>query len=131
MFPRRMTAEVTYGLSGRWGDFFDHVQDYCIEQAAGAEQQQGQAARLIWYATLALLRCVASSPAAAARALTTRLSGSLEEMEHLAEDGRLFDGQAEDLTVSDLEPAARLDDAASSKRPRLSPEGKGIPSSRP
>ena len=112
MFPRRMTAEVTYGLSGRWGDFFDHVQDYCIEQAAGAEQQQGQAARLIWYATLALLRCVASSPAAAARALTTRLSGSQEEMEHLAEDGRLFDGQAEDLTVSDLEPAARLDDAA-------------------
>jgi superfamily II DNA or RNA helicase len=112
MFPKRMTAEVTYGLTGRWGDFFDHVQDYCIEQAAQAEQQQGQAARLIWYATLALLRCVASSPAAAAKALTTRLSGTLEEMENLAEEGRLYDGQVDDLTVSDLEPAARLDDAA-------------------
>jgi len=112
MFPKRMTAEVTYELTGRWGDFFDHVQDYCIEQAAHTEQQQGQAARLIWYATLALLRCVASSPAAAAKALTTRLSGTLEEMENLAEEGRLYDGQVDDLTVSDLEPAARLDDAA-------------------
>lgn len=112
MFPKRMTAEVTYELTGRWGDFFDHVQDYCIEQAAYAEQQQGQVARLIWYATLALLRCVASSPAAAVKALTTRLSGTLEEMENLAEDGRLYDGQVDDLTASDQEPAARLDDAA-------------------
>lgn len=112
IFPRRMTTEFTYSLSGRWGNFFDQVQDYCIEQAAHAEKQQGQAARLIWYATLALLRCVASSPAAAAKALTTRLSGTLEEMETLAEDERLYDGEADDLSISDLEPAARLDDAA-------------------
>lgn len=112
IFPRRMTTEFTYSLSGRWGTFFDQVQDYCIEQASHAEKQQGQAARLIWYATLALLRCVASSPAAAAKALTTRLSGTLEEMETLAEDERLYDGEADDLSISDLEPAARLNDAA-------------------
>jgi superfamily II DNA or RNA helicase len=112
IFPRRMTAEFTYSLSGRWGKFFDDVQDYCIEQASHAEKQQGQASRLIWYATLALLRCVASSPAAAAKALSTRLSGTLEEMEILAEDERLYDGAADDLSISDLEPAARLDNTA-------------------
>lgn len=112
IFPRRMTAEVTYTLSGRWGTFFDHVQDYCVEQAAHAEAQQGQASRLIWYATLALLRCVASSPAAAAKALTTRLTGTLEDVESLTVDERLYDGVEDNLTISDLEPAARLDDAA-------------------
>jgi len=112
IFPRRMTAEVTYSLTGRWGAFFSHVQDYCIEQASQAEKQEGQAARLIWYATLALLRCVASSPAAAVKALSTRLAGTLEEMQHLAEDERLYDGTADDLSINDLEPAARLDDAA-------------------
>jgi hypothetical protein len=28
-FPRRMKAEITYGLTGEWGAFFDSVQAYC------------------------------------------------------------------------------------------------------
>jgi superfamily II DNA or RNA helicase len=113
IFPRRMTAEVTYALSGHWGELFDNVRDYCVELAARTEQEQGQAARLIWYVTLALLRCVSSSPAAAVKALTTRLVGTMEEMESLAADERLSDGHGDDLSVSDLEPAAaRVEDAA-------------------
>jgi superfamily II DNA or RNA helicase len=111
IFPRRMTAEVTYSLTGRWGTLFDNVRDYCVELADRTEQQQGQGARLIWYATLALLRCVASSPQAAVKALSTRLTGTMEEMEALADDGRLYDGHGDDLSNSDLEPAAALDDA--------------------
>ena len=112
IFPRRMTKEVTYILTGRWGRFFDEVQDYCVELAHRTEQSSGQAARMIWYATLALLRCVSSSPAAAEKALTTRLVGTMEEMESLADEERLYDGHADDLMTNDLEPAAQMEDAA-------------------
>ena len=111
IFPKRMTTELTYALSGAWGVFFDHVQKYCIELAGRKEKESGQTARLIWYATLALLRCVASSPAAAEKALTTRLAGTIEELEALADDERIHDGQDDNLTVDDLEPAAGIDDA--------------------
>ena len=118
VFPRRFTTEITYALTGEWGAFFDDVRDYCVGLATRAEQTQGQHARMIWYATLALLRCVSSSPAAAAKALETRLAGSsisdpaavLELAED--EDERLYDGAGAELTQSDIEPAAAMDDEA-------------------
>lgn len=112
-FPRRMKTELTYQLSGEWGAFFDAVQDYCREMAEAIEQQDTQqgGARLIWYATLALLRCVASSPAAAVKALTTRLEGTMAD-DDLLSDERLHDGEADDLMGSDLEPPAQLQDAS-------------------
>jgi superfamily II DNA or RNA helicase len=114
-FARRMKTELTYKLTGDWGAFFDAVQTYCREMAESVEQTQQGSARLIWYATLALLRCVASSPAAAVKALTTRLEGKTEALaadgdEDLLEDDRLHDGQADDLSGSDLEPAGQIGD---------------------
>lgn len=112
-FARRMKTELTYKLTGDWGAFFDAVQAYCREMAESVEQTQSGSARLIWYATLALLRCVASSPAAAVKALTTRLEGKTEALaaegeDDLLEDDRLHDGQADDLGGSDLEPAGQI-----------------------
>lgn len=109
-FPRRMKTEVTYQLSGDWGTFFDSVQEYCRDLAESYENQDAGSARLIWYATLALLRCVASSPAAAVKALGNRLEGSYE-IDELLSDERLHDGEADDLTSSDLEPPGQLGDA--------------------
>ncbi|MGH6819488.1 MAG: SNF2-related protein, partial [Methylocella sp.] len=110
-FPKRMTSEVTYRLSGAWGRFFDAVQSYCRELAESVEHSANGNARLIWYATLALLRCVASSPAAAVKALQTRLAGALDN-ETCLSDERLYDGQADDLAGNDLEPPAQWHDAA-------------------
>ncbi len=110
-FPRRMKTEVTYQLSGDWGTFFDSVQDYCRELAENVECESEGRGRLIWYATLALLRCVASSPAAAVRALTTRLDGSFDSI-HLLADERLHDGETDDLDSNDLEPPAQLEEAS-------------------
>ncbi|MEQ6435433.1 helicase-related protein [Comamonas sp. w2-DMI] len=111
-FARRMKTELTYQLSGDWGNFFDAVQDYCRELAETAESQGTVGGNgLMWYATLALLRCVASSPAAAVKALTTRLEGS-ETAEDLLTDERLHDGEADDLSSIDLEPPAQLQDAS-------------------
>jgi len=124
-FARRMKTELTYKLSGDWGAFFDAVQTYCrqiaekAEKAESVEPTQPGSTRLIWYATLALLRCVASSPAAAVKALTTRLQGKTETLaidaerdgdDDLLEDERLHDGQADDLGGSDQEPAGQIDD---------------------
>lgn len=109
-FPRRMKTEVTYQLTGAWGAFFDEVQSYCREIAETIEQTEGGNARLIWYATLALLRCVASSPAAAEKALNTRLEGKLEEDDYFT-DNRLYDGDADDLDINDQEPPAHLQEA--------------------
>jgi superfamily II DNA or RNA helicase len=108
-FPKRMTTEITYQLSGAWGQFFDDVQSYCRELAESVEAAGNGNARLIWYATLALLRCVASSPAAAVKALNTRLAGALDN-ENCLTDDRLYDGQADDLAGSDLEPPAQWQD---------------------
>ena len=120
-FPRRMKAELTYRLSGAWGSFFDDVQAHCRELAEAVEQSGNQGgARLIWYATLALLRCVASSPAAAAKALNTRLEGRLaaggDDNGDDAEFSDLHDGAAEDLTILDLEPAAQLQTQAGAQK---------------
>ena len=54
---------------------------------------------------------VASSPAAAVKALTTRLEGTQSE-EDLLTDERLHDGAADDLSASDLEPPAQVQDAS-------------------
>jgi superfamily II DNA or RNA helicase len=108
-FPRRMKAEVTYQLNGQWGSFFDDVQAYCMEMAETVEQRDEGRARLIWYATLALLRCVASSPAAAAKALATRLENTVVE-EELLSDERLYDGESDDLESNDLEPPGQLEE---------------------
>jgi superfamily II DNA or RNA helicase len=111
-FARRMKTELTYQLSGEWGNLFDAVQDYCRELAENAERQgTAGSTGLMWYATLALLRCVASSPAAAVKALTTRLEGSQTDKDLLA-DERLHDGEADDLSVNDLEPPGQVQDAA-------------------
>jgi superfamily II DNA or RNA helicase len=114
-FARRMKTELTYKLTGDWGAFFDAVQAYCREMAESVEQTQQGSARLIWYATLALLRCVASSPAAAVKALTTRLEGKTAALggdeDDLLEDDRLHDGGADDLHGNDLEPAGQLDES--------------------
>lgn len=107
VFPRRLTSEVTYSLTGEWGDFFDAVQTYCVDLASRIEAD-GHARAIVWYATLALLRCVASSPAAAERALTTRLVGRSDDANSWTDDDRLYDGQTDDLVANDLEPAAQI-----------------------
>ena len=110
LFPKRMTKEVTYSQTGEWGRFFEAVRVYCVGLAARTEQEKGESARMIWYATLALLRCVSSSPAAAHRALSTRLAGTLEEQAALADDDRLDDAEGQDMLSSDQEPAGSIED---------------------
>ena len=111
VFPVRKVKDASYALTGDWGTFFDDVRKYCLGLAQKAEQEKGEAARMMWYATLALLRCISSSPAAAMSALNTRLSGTQEEMALLADEDRIDDGEGEELVSNDQEPAARLEES--------------------
>jgi len=104
LFPRRETKELTYRLTGAWEKFFEEVLDYCatvVEAAGGDERAQ----RLSFWGTLALMRCVASSPAAAAQALRTR-AGTTDEGSEEELEARVFDGAADTLPDDDLEPPA-------------------------
>ena len=65
LFPNRLIKDFTYKLSGEWGVFFEEVRTYCLGIAEKAEKEQGDKARMMWYAALALLRCISSSPESA------------------------------------------------------------------
>jgi len=76
-FPEREEAEETYKLSPEYKQLFQKVLDYVREtvtdpQAAVTVPRQ----RVRWWSALALLRSMASSPAAAAATLRTRAANA-------------------------------------------------------
>jgi superfamily II DNA or RNA helicase len=108
-FPKRETRELTYKLTGAWETFFNAVLDYCAEIVVGDDGDTARQ-RVNFWGTLALLRCAASSPVAAALALRTHAG---EELSPEARDellDRLFDGDAESLVEDDVEPPAARND---------------------
>ena len=122
VFPDRETKEATYSLSGDWGRLFDEVLDYARTMVKRAEGQSALRQRMSWWAALALLRCVSSSPASATVALTTRLravegTSESDQITVLDEQGAeaVFDGAATDsLTSEEAAPAGLTDDAEAS-----------------
>lgn len=110
LFPRRETKELTYTLTGDWERFFDAVLDYCASVVAAAGEDTKRQ-RLNFWGTLALMRCVASSPAAAVQALRTRAGLEAEIAEDDVE-AHVFDGAADALPDDDVEPPAASDNDA-------------------
>ena len=123
VFPDRESGEATYTLSGDWGQLFDEVLDYARGMVRRTEGQSLLRQRMSWWAALALLRCVSSSPASAAVALSTRLravEGALEgqQIADIEERGAetVMDGDvADSLTSEDAAPAGVIDEAVATK----------------
>ncbi|RIH87662.1 helicase-related protein [Calidithermus roseus] len=79
-FPARLEAEATYALSPEYTRLLDRVLAYArelVSDPVGDQRHQ----RVRWWAALALLRSVASSPAAAAQALRNRAAVADAETE--------------------------------------------------
>jgi superfamily II DNA or RNA helicase len=122
VFPDRETREITYSLSGEWGRLFDEVLEYARSMIRRTEGQSLLRQRMSWWAALALLRCVSSSPASAAVALSTRLravEGAPEDQQVSDLDERgadaVFDGAAADsLSLEEAAPAGVTDEAVDS-----------------
>ena len=117
-FPRRESAEATYTLTGEWGSLFDDVMRYARTLVNRAEGRGLLQQRMSWWAALALLRCISSSPAAASIALRTRLKAisdrsereQLEELDEVAAS-RVLDSAGEDLlSLDETVPAGTVED---------------------
>ncbi len=78
-FPERLSTEATYTLGPEYRQLFQQVHAYATDLIRSAQGLSRFRQRVCWWAALALLRCVTSSPAAAAATLTTRASGVAEE----------------------------------------------------
>src|SRR5690606_34832867 len=103
VFPRHETAERPYDLEHHKASH-DAVLDYCLGGVEGAGTGERQR-RLAFWGTLALMRCVGSSPAAALSALRNRLAA---EPERLAE--QVFDEEADEADAVDVEPTSGIVD---------------------
>ncbi|MCH3916695.1 MAG: DEAD/DEAH box helicase [Spirochaetia bacterium] len=119
-FPQKVQKEVAYKLTTQWEAFFESVRRYCAKLGKQYEEM-GKQNTMIWYATLALFRCAASSPDAAIQALTTRKQHE-EEVPLADEDVLDMDEVADDGNVSgfysnnDSAIRALLHDAKALKR---------------
>lgn len=97
-FPKHETTESAYRLSQAHLDFQEAVLDYCfgVVSRAGSGLRER---RLAFWGTLALMRCVGSSPAAALSALRNRMSNESDRLEP-----QIFDEDSDDEDAVDMEP---------------------------
>jgi hypothetical protein len=102
VFPRHETKDEPYNLDSAHRSFHDAVLDYCLGVVEGAGPDQRRR-RLAFWGTLALMRCVGSSPAAAASALRNRLALDPDRLEE-----QVFDDDADEADAADVEPASGL-----------------------
>lgn len=87
-FPKREDREDTYKLSPEYKRLFERVLEYARESVLDASGGQFHQ-RVRWWSALALLRSLASSPAAAAATLRNRAApAEAENMEEVDEIGR-------------------------------------------
>ncbi len=103
-FAKVRGGELPYQLVGEHQRFQEDVLDYCVGVATRADGERAR--RLAFWGTLALMRCVGSSPAAAASALRNRLGGMAEEA---ALEPILMDEDEGMLSDTDVEPATAID----------------------
>jgi superfamily II DNA or RNA helicase len=106
-FPDRETTETAYKLTAGYRQLFDDVMDYVREQVTDPKLSAVRQ-RVRWWSAIALLRCLASSPAAAEQTLLNRSAVAAaddeDEVDAYAEprvlDTDLDDTlEAEDVTV--------------------------------
>ena len=118
-FPVRESRESTYRLTGDWGQIFGDVLTYAramVKQAEGGTKLQQ---RMSWWAALALLRCLSSSPAAASLALRTRLRAAqsgdeqqqIDDLERTARETVMDEAADDSLTLNESVPAGILEEA--------------------
>lgn len=97
-FPKHETTEFAYKLNKAHLDLQEAVLDYClgiVSKVGSGDRER----RLAFWGTLALMRCVGSSPAAALSALRNRVSSEADRLEP-----QIYDEDGEDEDAVDLEP---------------------------
>ena len=103
VFPKHETAEMPYALSRAHLDFQETVLDYCLGVVTRLGEDQRER-RLAFWGTLALMRCIGSSPAAGLRALRNRMVAEADRLET-----QIYDDDGDDEDAVDIEPSVALE----------------------
>jgi superfamily II DNA or RNA helicase len=118
-FPDRKSEERRYELAGDYLKLFNDVLEYCRETVEAGRQLRAPQQRVRHWAVIALLRCLLSSPAAAATVLDTRadrMADLAAESESQEEIDRAYRPQVldviDDEETGDYAPTGPLEDAA-------------------
>lgn len=122
-FPEREDTEVSYSLSNEYKKLFATVLDYArerVQDESGGRFQQ----RVRWWSALALLRSLASSPAAAVATLRSRSgtaeTDNAEEADEVGERLVLDQTDTDASEFVDVAPGGQEgDDQEDSQRDRL------------
>ena len=111
-FPTREAFENSYHLTPDYRQLFDEVLDYCRERVAHGDLA-GHQQRVRWWAALALLRALSSSPAAAATSLRNRSAAAdtdtIEEADAVGRD-QIFDLDQKSPEGADVAPGGQVAD---------------------
>jgi len=120
-FPRRLDKEETYVFSKEYRALFDDIVAFVREFVSspdGGERRR----RVRYWSALALLRCVSSSPAAAAATLRNRAAVDTvmdDEMEDVGRRTVLDQDDVDDVAVIDFSPGADAEGEAERTRRKL------------
>ena len=90
-FPEREKVEKPYQFSEAYRQFYRQVYEFARGMVRSAETLTGWKRRMRFWSALALLRCVASSPAAAEVALLKRAGAEVPEPETEGELDEMFE----------------------------------------
>jgi superfamily II DNA or RNA helicase len=120
-FPDRKDREATYSFSKEYRALFDDI--LAFARAYVSEEEGGQRRRRVRYwSALALMRCVSSSPAAAAATLRNRAAVDQVADEDIDDVGRrtvLDQDDTDDVVALDLNPGSDTEGGADYTRRKL------------
>lgn len=112
-FPQPVKKELTYSLSSEYKEFFNKVISFIVSSLP-MEGLSEYKKRFRWWSALALMRCMASSPAAAAATLRSRAltneADSVEELDQIGRDTILDLANDDTLESMDITPGTEIDE---------------------
>ena len=113
VFPEREDAEITYELNREYRELFERVLEYAREKVEDASAISKVRQRVCWWAALAMLRTLSSSPAAAIASFRSKISfpnAESTEQADAANSSQVFDEEPED-GAEDTNPGADSSEA--------------------
>jgi superfamily II DNA or RNA helicase len=120
-FPERKDKESTYTFSKEYRALFDNILAFAREYVSAGEEGHRRR-RVRYWSALALLRCVSSSPAAAAATLRNRAAVDEAPEEEVDDVGRrtvLDQDDADDVVTLDFSPGSDTEGSADGTRRKL------------
>jgi hypothetical protein len=120
-FPERRDKEAAYAFSEEFRGLFDDILAFAREYVSAGDDGQRRR-RVRYWSALALLRCVSSSPAAAAATLRNRAAVDEAADEDVDEVGRrtvLDQDDADDVVALDFSPGSDTESREDTTRRKL------------